>query len=168
MHDTIRKTATDHYLSNANKKMNLCQDSLNVIANEFNLNDCVRIAIHPVDGTNIEQQYLLCLIIEKTEKNDRFLHKLICQYDVLENKFEVGHLLNLKDPCPNEFKQMNVDNLKTITLIKASKLYSCGYKTGCTCNCHGKCATRTCPYKKENVFCSTKYHSKRGACSNMD
>ncbi|CAF1527329.1 unnamed protein product [Didymodactylos carnosus] len=77
-HDSIRKTGTNHYLSSANKKMKLHQDSLNVIANDFNLNACVAIAIHPVDRTNTNQKYLPCLIIEKTEKHDRFLYKLIC------------------------------------------------------------------------------------------
>jgi hypothetical protein len=166
-HGTIRKIATDHYLSNANKKMKLHQDSLNVIANNFNLNDCVGIAMHPVDRTNTDPKYLPCLIIEKTEKNNLFLYKLTCQYGVLENTFEVGQFVNLKDACPNELKQIDVDNLKPITLIAASKLYSRGSTTGHTCNCRGKCATKTCPCKKQNVFCFTKCHSKSGACSNM-
>ncbi len=59
-------------------------------------------------------------------------------------------------------------NLKPITIIEALKLYSRGFTTGRTCNCRGKCETKTCPCKKENVFCSTKYHSKRGGCLNME
>jgi hypothetical protein len=107
-------------------------------------------------------------VLQKLKKNDRFLYRLICQYGVLENAFEVGQFVNLKDACSNELKQMDVDNLKTIIPTEASKLYSRGSTTGHTCNCRGKCATRTCPCKKENVFCSAKCHSKRWACSNMD
>jgi hypothetical protein len=88
-------------------------------------------------------------------------------YGVLENKFEVGQFVDLKDACPNELKQTNVGNLKSITLIEASKLYSRCSTTGHTCNCRGKCSTRSCPCKKENVFCSTKCHSKEGGSSNM-
>ena len=38
----------------------------------------------------------------------------------------------LKDTCCHELKQMDIDNLKTITLIEASKLYSRGFTTGHT------------------------------------
>ncbi|CAF2061660.1 unnamed protein product [Rotaria magnacalcarata] len=48
-HDTIRKNATDHYLVPENKKMKLQQESLHMIANHFNINDCVGIEIHSVD-----------------------------------------------------------------------------------------------------------------------
>ena len=144
--------------------MKLHQDSLIAIANDFNLNDYAGIAIHPVNRTNPDPKYLPCLIIKKTERNDRFLYKLICQYGVLNNVFKVRQLVNLKDACSNELKQIDVDNLKTIALIEASKLYFRGSTTGHTCNCRSKCATRTCPYKKENVFWSIKCHSKRGAC----
>ena len=58
-HDTIRKTATNHYLLNANRKMKLHQDTLIATENDFNLNDCVGIAIHRIDRTNTDPKYLL-------------------------------------------------------------------------------------------------------------
>jgi hypothetical protein len=54
--------------------MKLYQDSLNLIANNFNINDCVGIAIHTVDRTNTDPKYLPCLIIEKYEKNNVFFY----------------------------------------------------------------------------------------------
>ena len=69
------------------------------------------------------------LLLKKLKKNDRFLYKLICQYGVLGNVFEVGQFVNFKDACPNELKQMDVDNLKTIILIEVSMFYSCGSTT---------------------------------------
>ena len=64
--------------------MKLYQDSSNLIANNFNMNDCVDIAIRMVDRTNIDPKHLSCLIIEKNEKkNSTFLCKSICQYDIL-------------------------------------------------------------------------------------
>jgi transposase InsO family protein len=167
-HDIIRKTATNHYLATANKKMKLHQDGLKSMGNKYNLNDCVGISIHSVDRTNTDPKYLPCLVVDKFEKNNIFLYKLICQYGALENTFEVGQLVDLKAACPDELKHIDADNLMPITIIEASKLYSRGSTTGHTCNCRGKCATKTCPCKKENVFCSTKCHSKRGGCSNMD
>ncbi|CAF5026545.1 unnamed protein product, partial [Rotaria sp. Silwood1] len=144
-HDLVRKIATDNYLTTANKKMKLYRDSLNLIANNFNINDCVGIAIHTVDRTNTDPKYLPCLIIEKNEKNNISLYKLICQYGILQNTFEAGQFMNLKDACPNELKQIDVSTLKPITIIEASKLYSRGSTTGRTCNCQGKCATKSCP-----------------------
>ncbi|CAF1429135.1 unnamed protein product [Rotaria sordida] len=167
-HDIIRKAATDHYLATANKKMKLYQDGLNLISNNFNVNDCVGIHIHSVDRTNTDPKYLPCLIVEKTQKNNIISYKLICQYGALQNTFEIGQLFDLKDACPYELKNVDVDSLKPITIIEASKLYSRGSTTGRTCNCRGKCATKTSPCKKDNVFCSTKCHSKRGGCLNMD
>ncbi|CAF1350347.1 unnamed protein product [Rotaria sp. Silwood1] len=101
-------------------------------------------------------------------KNDTFLYKLICQYGALENTFEIGQFHDLKDACPHELKDVEVDNLKPTTIIEASKHYSRGSTTGRTCNCRTNCAAKTCPCKKENVFCSTKCHSKRGGCLNME
>ncbi|CAF2691319.1 unnamed protein product [Rotaria sp. Silwood2] len=162
-HDKIRKTATDHYLATANKKMKLHQDSLNMIANNFNINDCVGLEIHPVDRTNTDPKYLPCRIVEKTAKNNVFLYKLICQYGVLQKSFEVGQFVNLNDACPDELKKINADNLKPITLIEASKLYARGSVTGRTCNCRSKCSTKTCPCKKVNMphkkLPSDTYHS---------
>jgi hypothetical protein len=47
--------------------------------------------------------------------------------------------VNLKDACPNELKQIDIHNLKTITIIEASKLYSRGSTAGCTYNSRGNC-----------------------------
>ena len=50
--------------------MKLYQVSSNLIVNNFNINNCVSIAIHMVDRTNTEAKILLpCLII----KNNTFL-----------------------------------------------------------------------------------------------
>ncbi len=147
--------------------MKLYEESLNVMSNNYNLKDCVGIEIHSVDRTNTDPKYLRCIIVEKFEKNKIFLFKLVCQYGVLTNTFEAGQFVNLKDACSNELKHVNVDNLKPITIIEASRLYSRGSTTEHTCNCRSKCAARTCPCKKANVFCSTKCHSKTGGCLNM-
>ncbi|CAF5190369.1 unnamed protein product, partial [Rotaria sp. Silwood1] len=125
--------------------MKLYHDSLNIIANNFNINDCVGIEIHAVDRTNTDPKYLTCRIIEKKENDNGFLYKLICQYGVLQNTFEVGQLVNLNDACPDELKKIKVDDLKPITLIEASKLYARGCVTGRTCNCRSKCSTKTRP-----------------------
>ena len=93
---------------------------------------------------------------------------MICQYGILDNTFEVGQFVDLKDVCPYELKKVKADKLKPITIIEASKLYSRSSTTGITWNSRSKCEKKTCPCKKENVFCSTKCHSKRGGCSNMD
>ncbi|CAF1680811.1 unnamed protein product [Rotaria magnacalcarata] len=167
-HSAIRTVATDHYLATANKKMKLYQDSSKLMGDNFDLNDCVGIEIHSVDRTNTDPKYLPCIIVEKYERNNILLFKLICQYGSLNNTFEAGQLMNPKDACPHDLKLVNIDDLKPIIIIEASRLYSRGSTTGRTCNCRGNCAMKTCPCKKENVFCSTKCHSKRGGCLNMD
>jgi hypothetical protein len=107
------------------------------------LNDCVR--------TNTDPKYLSCLIVDKIEKTNTFLYKLICQYGALENKFsEVRLFVNLKHARPNELKQIDVHNLKIITIIEASKVYSSGSTTGHTCNYRGNCMKKTCLCNSEN------------------
>ena len=133
-HDKIHEVATDHYLATANKKMKLHQDSLNIIVNNFHINDCVGIEIHSVDRTDTDPKYLPCRIIEKTEKNNTFLYKLLYEYGVLQNTLDVGQFMNLNDAYPNELKQIDAGKLKPITLIEASKLYDRGCVTDRTCN----------------------------------
>ena len=115
--------------------MKLHQDNLNMIANNFRISDCVGIEIYSVDRTDNDPKYLPCNIIEKTEKNNTFLYKLLCEYDVLQDTFDTGQFVNLNDAYPNELRQIDVDKLKPITLIEASKLYARGCVPGRTCDC---------------------------------
>ncbi|CAF1475296.1 unnamed protein product, partial [Didymodactylos carnosus] len=166
-HDLIRKTATDNYLNTANKKVKLHHVYLNNLTEKFNVKDCVGVQIHTVDRTNTDAKLLPCLILEKTKKNDDLVFKLVCQYGKLQNAFSVENFVDLKSACPQELKQLNVHELKDISFIEACKLYVRGAVSGSTCDCKSKCATKHCPCKKANVSCSTKCHSKRGACQNM-
>ncbi|CAF4463262.1 unnamed protein product [Rotaria sp. Silwood2] len=166
-HDLIRKIATDNYLTTANKRMKQYQDSVTTLTEKFNVNDCVGVPIHPVDRTNTDAKYLPCLIVEKIKKDKNIMYKLVCQYGKLENTFAIEHLVDLKSACPQELKQLTIDDLQDITMIEACKLYVRGSISGSTCDCKGKCATKQCPCKKAGVSCSTKCHSKLGACKNM-
>ena len=148
----IRKIASDHYLVTANRKMKMYEDGLNDTANNYNMNDCVGIAIHSVDRTNTDPKYLPCLIVEKIEKNNNFLYELICQYGILDNTFEVGQFVDLKDVCPYELKNVKADKLKPITIIEASKLYSHSSTTGNTCNCRSKCEKQNMPMQKRKCI----------------
>ncbi|CAF1401169.1 unnamed protein product [Adineta steineri] len=76
-HFAICTVVTDHYLATANKKIKLHQDNLKLMGCKFELNDCVNIEIHSVDGTNTDPKYLPCIIIEKYERNNILLFKLI-------------------------------------------------------------------------------------------
>ncbi|CAF4583990.1 unnamed protein product, partial [Didymodactylos carnosus] len=140
---------------------------LNNLTEKFDVNDCVGVQIHTVDRTNTDAKLLPCLIPEKNRKNDDLVFKLVCQYAKLQNAFSVENLVDLKSAYPQELKQLNVDELKGISFIEACKLYVSGAVSGSTCDCKSKCTTEHCPCKKANVSCSTKCHSKRGACQNM-
>ncbi len=95
------------------------------------------------------------------------MYKLVCQYGKLQNTFAVEHFVDLKSACPDELKQIVIDDFKDITMIEARKLYARGSISGRTCDCKGKCFTKQCPCKKAGVSCSTKCHSKLGSCKNM-
>ncbi|CAF1135490.1 unnamed protein product [Didymodactylos carnosus] len=159
-HDLIRKTATNNYLNTANKKIKLHHVYLNNLTEKFDVNDCVGVQIHTIDRTNTDAKLLPCLILEKNRKNDDLVFKLVCQYGKLQSAFSVEILVDLKSACPQELKQLSVDELKDISFIEVCKLYVSGAVSGRACDCY-------CPCKKANVSCSTKCHSKRGACQNM-
>ncbi|CAF1117180.1 unnamed protein product [Rotaria sp. Silwood1] len=135
--------------------------------NKFNLNDCVGIKIHTVDITNTDAKLLPCLIVEKIETDKKDTFKLVCHYGKLENIYSIEHLVDLKLACPDELKQIVINNLKDITFIEAYILYVRILTTGRTCDCKGKCSIKQCSCKKIGVFCSAKCHSKRGGCANM-
>ncbi len=51
------------------------------------------------------------------------MYKLACQYDKLQNNFAVEHFVDLKSACPDELKQIIIDDLQDITIVEACKLY---------------------------------------------
>ena len=140
--------------------MKIYEDGLNDTANNYNLNDCVGIAIHSLDRTNTDPKYLPCLIVEKIEKNN-FLYKLICQYGILDNTFEVGQFVYLKDVCPYELKNVKADKLKPITIIESSKLYSRSSTTGNTCNCRSKYEKNMPMQRKCILLNQTSFKTRR-------
>ncbi|CAF1385994.1 unnamed protein product [Didymodactylos carnosus] len=78
-----------------------------------------------------------------------------------------ANLVGLRTACPDDLKNSDVFELEDeITLIEASKLFVRGAVSGATCDFKTKCATKHCSCKKAGVACSTKCHSKRGACEN--
>ncbi|CAF0936323.1 unnamed protein product [Didymodactylos carnosus] len=96
------------------------------------------------------------------------MYKLDCQYSKLENIFAIQHFVDLKSACLEKLKQLVIDDLEDTTMIEARKLRVRGSTSGRTCDNKGKCARRQRAYKKAEVFCLTKCHSKRAACKNMD
>ncbi len=54
------------------------------------------------------------------------MYKLVCQYGKLQNTFAVEHFVDLKSACPDELKQIVIDDLQDITMIEACKLYARG------------------------------------------
>ncbi|CAF1467466.1 unnamed protein product [Didymodactylos carnosus] len=105
--------------------MIICKAATNT--DKFNLNDCVGVPTHTVDRTNTDAKYLPCLIVEKVEKDKTVVYKLACQYGKLENTFTIEHFVDLKSACPEELKQLAIDDLKDITMIEACKLYVRGW-----------------------------------------
>ena len=54
---------------------------------EFNLNNCIGIRIHTVDGINTGAKVLPCLLVEKVEADKKITSKLVCQCGKLENNY---------------------------------------------------------------------------------
>ncbi|CAF3618590.1 unnamed protein product [Rotaria sp. Silwood2] len=82
-----------------------------------------QIIVEQVDSTNTDAKLLPCLIVEKLETDKNVTFKLVCQYGKLENTYSIEHLVDLKLACPDELKQIVINNLKGITFIEACKLY---------------------------------------------
>ncbi|CAF1170929.1 unnamed protein product [Rotaria sordida] len=105
---------------------------------KFYLNDCVGIKFHTVDILNTDAKLLPCLIVDKIEKDEKITFKLACQYGKLENSYSVEHLIDVKLACPEELKQIVLDDLKDITFIKTCKFHVRASTTGRTCDCKAK------------------------------
>jgi len=94
-------------------------------------------------------------------KKFNFLYRLIYQHGILENTFEAEQFLNLKGACLYALQQIDVNILKSITIIKVSKLYSDSSTIRHTCNSRSRCATKICPYKEKHVFLLYNVTQKR-------
>ncbi|CAF1522911.1 unnamed protein product, partial [Didymodactylos carnosus] len=69
-----------------------------------------------------------------------------CQFGLFSTTFTIESLVDLRTPCPDDLKNLDVFELKDeITLIDASKLFV----RGATCDCKMKCATKHCPYGED-------------------
>ncbi|CAF1544156.1 unnamed protein product, partial [Didymodactylos carnosus] len=166
-HNDVRRKATENYLGTANKKRKAYDEHLYKLAEQYKKGDCLGVRIHEVDRTNTDPKILPCIVVAKEKKDNDFIFHLCCQYGLLQNKFSIESLIDLRSACPDELKSLNVFELdKEISLIEASKLFVRGSVSGATCDCKSQCATRHCPCRKANVACSTKCHSKRGKCQN--
>ncbi|CAF1155664.1 unnamed protein product [Didymodactylos carnosus] len=157
----------DSYLNIANKKRKEYDAHLKTKSELLNINDCVGVSINTVDRTNTDAKLLPCLIISKEKKNDDITFRLACKFGKLQNSYTVESLIDLKEACPADLKAIDVEELEDISFIEACKLYVRSAVNGVTCDCKSQCATKHCPCKKSNVACSTKCHSKRGQCKNM-
>ncbi|CAF0800118.1 unnamed protein product [Didymodactylos carnosus] len=95
------------------------------------------------------------------------INNCVVSINTLQNSYTVESLIDLKEACPADLKAIDVEELDDISFIEACKLYVRGALNAVTCDCKSQCATKHCPCKKLNVACSTKCHSKRGQCKNM-
>ncbi|CAF0810356.1 unnamed protein product [Didymodactylos carnosus] len=166
-HDLVRKRAETNYLNTANKKRKQYDEHLANLAEQYNVGDCVGLRIDSVDRTNTDAKLLPCLIISKVTKESDVVFRLVCQFGEIQNLYTVESLVDLKSSCPTQLKSVDFSKLDGITFTEACKLFVRGAISGKTCDCKGECNTKHCPCKKQGVFCSTKCHSRRGACKNM-
>ncbi len=70
--------------------------------------------------------------------------------------------------CPEELKQLVIDDLGDITFIEACKLYVRASTTGRTCDCKGKCFTRQGPCNDEQKINSIALTLVNEAISSME
>ena len=89
-------------------------------------------------------------------------NKSICQYGVLESRSHVGQFWILKESYQNELEPINVNNLKTISIIEALKLCFRSYTTRHSFNFHEIYSIKTCPRKRKNLFGLNECHSIDG------
>ena len=148
----------------ANKKLKHYQNSLNNKTNKFNLYNCVGAKIHSIDQTNTCANSLPCLIIEKIKNNEQVKLKLACQYGKLDNAYSLEHLIDLRMACLDELKRIVVDDLH---LLKHES-FTCVHRQPVKLAIVKSSALQSnVGLKKIGVFCSTKCHSRRGACKDM-
>jgi hypothetical protein len=125
--------------------------------------DYVGIQIDRVDQTDTDPKILPSIVVEK---RDAKKVKVACAFGVINQWLPLESLVKLSI-VPEQLVQLDKAQLKEISVISASNLFVRNAVNGTTCSCKGACKTKQCVCKKNNVFCSTKYHKNGSDCENQ-
>jgi hypothetical protein len=166
-HESIRETARDNYLKSQKKRQTEYDNHLKKIADSYKNGDVVGISINKVDRTNCDPKIMPCIIEKRSDNTDIPMYHLISPFGRLSVSFPVHQLIPLSGIQPTELKAGKFENLRTITLVQASKLFARGNPSA-TCDCKTKCRKKSCPCRRASIACSTKCHVKLGKCMNLE
>ena len=136
-------------------------------ADSFSKGDLVGISIHKVDRTNCDAKLMPCIIDERVNQGGMPNYRLICPFGRLTTLFPVHHLFRMSSPKPDSLANVDETKIATISFVHACKMFA-RTSVSATCDCKTKCLTKTCPYRRAGVPCSTKCHARRGKCANAD
>jgi hypothetical protein len=168
-HKRIRDEAEADYLKSVGKRQKLYDNA--VKQQLYELGDLVGLQIDRVDRTNTTPKILPCKVISvHSSTNDCVMYKLCTLKGILSVLYGVQDLLDLRKCNFAELRSVDPTVLPTIAFTQACKEYvSEGINSVAeACHCSGKCATKSCPCKANDVKCCSKCHPKKKcACANM-
>ncbi|CAF1354989.1 unnamed protein product [Didymodactylos carnosus] len=101
-HNDVRHRAAENYLGTANKKRKAYDEHLCKLAEQYKKGDYLGVRIHEVDRTNTHPKILPCILVAKEKKDNDFIVHLCCQHGLLQNKFSIESIIDLRSTCPDE------------------------------------------------------------------
>ena len=122
--------------------------------NDHVAGDTVGVRIAKVDRTNISMRFLSCKVLEKT--NGKF--RLYSSSGVLNTTSAHTDLHDMRNIRFQQLENLNPSTMEKVALTKTSRNNS-QFKNLpnqiSICKCKGKCTTKKCACKKEELPCST-------------
>ena len=154
-------------MKSQHKRQKTYDELVKRIADSYHNGDLVGVSINKVDRTNCDPKIMPCLIEKRLENKNAPTFSLVSPYGRLSVPFPVHQLIPMAGVKPTELTDLDFENLQTITLVQASKLFARG-NPAATCDCKTRCVKRTCPCRRASIACSTKCHARLGKCLNME
>ena len=134
----------------------------------------VTMKIPKVDRGHCDTQRLPGIVVEVTEHDGFYFHKVAVKGGVLQSaltRAELEHEVHIQPPAFDGLTTL-IDiwrTLPTISLREAvRKISLTGGQGFLRCSCKGGCLTRRCACRKANMKCNSRCHASNGQCRNHD
>jgi hypothetical protein len=163
-HDVVRDEARRNLIHNTQVINQLLQQRNKQRTPAIKQNDIVLVGVPRIDRASSDPLSLPCKVLAITNSG-RF--QLGCKFGVLQITYEASelHLCETRD-----FPELDDIPEKRISLREAALMQNQSNITSICCNCAGKCMTRICICKRNEISCGSNCHKRciNSNCENCE